>query len=562
MSGWPGTCWDVLGIVQTRDRGDIRRAYAARLKTTNPEDDAEGFKVLRTAYEQALAFADKGQPATPPPVSPPPRPRPVQALLSDPAVPEEENTPPPNAIDYKAHGAALNRLQACLRPGVAPEAVAAAFDTVIRSPAMETIDVRRDTEERVAWILSRNMPRSDPVIDLAVAHFNWDSRDTHRRLPRGASQVLQRQKDIGLLRALAARNHTHHKAFKTLSAPPRPITIRSRLLSPAKPEAIAAFLSDVVRRQPSLRNDLNADAIAAWQSFLARPHLANWGIWALLLSGPALLIGLLCLTVVPAAFRDLGIFTTLPPIFALAALAYTFGVDWPQRRWREIRFNPHPWLRWGWTGIMAGLILLTALPVGGWPLTAAAAGLAATAALWVVIVGEPDTRPSTVPWQLRAVLGELYLAVWGLFSACMMPAPEGWRTAAMLLSVAVASAFARLPLYRLWAAASLRIRQAAAFGLAVLALVGILALWDSRDLPEWRPAMVAGVAAIVLAHRAVALSNPAWLLRVRYFGFIASVMSAPIFGAIGGLALGGSVILAWVVAQTVQIGRSQRTPAR
>lgn len=47
----------VLGIEETKDEDVIRTAYRQRLITVNPEDDPEGFKRLRRAYEEAVAFA-------------------------------------------------------------------------------------------------------------------------------------------------------------------------------------------------------------------------------------------------------------------------------------------------------------------------------------------------------------------------------------------------------------------------------------------------------------------------------------------------------------------------
>lgn len=49
--------FQTLGIVETKEEDRIRQRYLSLLKDTNPEDDPEGFKRLREAYEAALRFA-------------------------------------------------------------------------------------------------------------------------------------------------------------------------------------------------------------------------------------------------------------------------------------------------------------------------------------------------------------------------------------------------------------------------------------------------------------------------------------------------------------------------
>ena len=48
--------FSVLGITETEEEREIKAAYRERLAVTNPEDNPEGFKRLRQAYEEALAL--------------------------------------------------------------------------------------------------------------------------------------------------------------------------------------------------------------------------------------------------------------------------------------------------------------------------------------------------------------------------------------------------------------------------------------------------------------------------------------------------------------------------
>lgn len=49
----------ILQIEETKDKNTIKTAYRRLLPQTNPEDDPEGFKQLRQAYEEAMGYADR-----------------------------------------------------------------------------------------------------------------------------------------------------------------------------------------------------------------------------------------------------------------------------------------------------------------------------------------------------------------------------------------------------------------------------------------------------------------------------------------------------------------------
>ena len=46
-----------LGIDVTKDEKAIKNAYREKLLVTNPEDNPEGFKMLRAAYDEACRYA-------------------------------------------------------------------------------------------------------------------------------------------------------------------------------------------------------------------------------------------------------------------------------------------------------------------------------------------------------------------------------------------------------------------------------------------------------------------------------------------------------------------------
>ena len=48
--------FEILGIEPVKDEDKIKQAYMEKLSCTNPEDDPEGFKLLRQAYDEAMTY--------------------------------------------------------------------------------------------------------------------------------------------------------------------------------------------------------------------------------------------------------------------------------------------------------------------------------------------------------------------------------------------------------------------------------------------------------------------------------------------------------------------------
>lgn len=51
--------WGILGIQETKNEEEIKEAYRDKIVHVNPEDDAEGFMRLRSAYEMAIRYINE-----------------------------------------------------------------------------------------------------------------------------------------------------------------------------------------------------------------------------------------------------------------------------------------------------------------------------------------------------------------------------------------------------------------------------------------------------------------------------------------------------------------------
>ncbi len=292
----PAPFWKVLGIEPTVNEADIRRAYAARLRVTNPEDDAEGFKALREAYERALQEArfmqmrearnaqlaaqshdaEGGEDADDDEIDE--LPEGIVALNAAPPVPSMADTPPeiattnPLEIERRDHEARCQRLASALGRDCPLQERLEAYNAVVKSPAMLQVDVFAATEGWLTHMLLSSRPASDPLFDPAIDFFKWDEERVGIRND-GARHVLylrariQAEQDAErVLKRIKDRRHEYHAAWKETQRPPSQRSWLNKLLTLHQTGKVNEFLTHLRNRSPILLDSLNPEAVAWWQA--------------------------------------------------------------------------------------------------------------------------------------------------------------------------------------------------------------------------------------------------------------------------------------------------------
>lgn len=296
--------WATLGIAATQDRAAIRRAYAARLKLVQPEDDPEGFKQLRAAYEQAMTLAERAmataaraaqqavQEKAPDVPTPPPEPAlreataqaaaaeapahrelaiaeaPAPVAEREPAIATE--APAPSATPQlplgrpahqAAHEAACNRLAALLTAQSPPPAdeLGDGLRAVLTSPALDELSTHLQTETWLARLICHTVPRSDAIVEPAAAAFGWkpDALYVADAGVAGAIARLSALENSRLLARLDAMlrgpaEPEENKLFGVLDKITAPSVIRQPQQGPQIEVALARMLLDTRPRSDAV----------------------------------------------------------------------------------------------------------------------------------------------------------------------------------------------------------------------------------------------------------------------------------------------------------------------
>ena len=280
--------WSTLGIEPTDDRAAIRRAYSRQLKLTNPEDDAEGFKRLREAYEAAVHVAqfirqDEDTPAAHEHVAstqPDTPPRTIEDTGSTQADSREQGF-----MDaYRRFREALTN------PATPDDALLAVFETVAHHAALENLPLRLQFETSLASLLLAYAPRSHLLISKAADRFDWIEQSTRLDVPESILEAARYARHLEYLGQLSAGQHRLSAAYRALTSPPDPRAWRVRSI-------LFGLDRDVRELLPTLSYEneaasaLNEDAVKWWQEHGAIPWQVGVG-WFPLSAAAALLAGI------------------------------------------------------------------------------------------------------------------------------------------------------------------------------------------------------------------------------------------------------------------------------
>lgn len=521
--------WEILGIPPTRDPLIIRRAYASKLKITNPEDDHEGFQRLRAAYEWARALQDDSEPLTQKPKREPAQ-ESVEFEAEIAPKTRREADPLSQAVDdaFAALSLSLQR-----RKKLDEAEASRQIGVLLKPEHLERLDLLQRIDRQLAPLLAHSLPRSNPLLQIAAEGLDWERRMNDRDLVPEARKVVDRLAELRLLDQLRRADTGEGRVWTRLSEPQAP---RRRWLSAYVLNdgdvAEVELIERLQRDHPRLLKMLNADNVNWWLRFASRPRVAPLTILSGLIAGA--LLGLFFYANANAGNEKFGLGGyMLGTVFALGLCAAirVYAIEWPillaQRRWHH---TLPKWLEIGWLSefltLLALGLWLRDIPWIAWTL----AGFAVITLLWACVSAGPmgrivdNTGMSPLNSRvIRAALHNVPTGTWFIIVASAMQSQLGWPLVITIGCALAASGIARERQVALFTAHFSRQRQHQFCYAGTVATFAIAtASVKLADEPEWFPTLIVATIACAILRRCVptAPEIQQFATRFAWFGFI------------------------------------------